>query len=170
MSKAVGTPGALPDAVGFALRLPPQHSGEKPWDALLVTAGSNPLARIVALRPVGSWSGHTMTNLMPLQYQGHNWWLRARIATDIAGPGLSVDNFRNCLESGEIEVTLDQACGTGGFTSLVRITLTEAIPPDSDVSFDPVLNTAPGVKLFPGWLADLRASAYARSRDGRDGG
>ncbi|CAM3193308.1 hypothetical protein BST27_15470 [Mycobacterium intermedium] len=60
VSKAVGTPGALPDAVGVALRLPPRHSGEKPWDVLLVTAGSNPLARIAALRPVGSWSGLSM--------------------------------------------------------------------------------------------------------------
>ena len=37
-----------------------------------------------------------------------------------------------------------------------------------DVSFDPVVNTAPGLSLSPGWLANLRGSAYQRSRDGRD--
>jgi hypothetical protein len=53
---------------------------------------------------------------------------------------------------------------------LARITLTTAIDPDADgdVSFDPVLNTAPGLTLHPRWLADLRARAYQHSRDGRD--
>jgi hypothetical protein len=37
----------------------------------------------------------------------------------------------------------------------------------ADVPFDPVINTAPGVTLYPGWLADLRARAYQRSREGR---
>ncbi|CNI73100.1 Uncharacterised protein [Mycobacterium tuberculosis] len=36
-----------------------------------------------------------------------------------------------------------------------------------EVSFDPVLNTAPGLSLYPGWLAELRARAYQRSREGR---
>jgi len=67
-------------------------------------------------------------------------------------------------------VTLDQACGRADFTPLARITLTTVIDPDADrdVSFDPVLNTAPGVSLHPRWLADLRARAYQHSRDGRD--
>lgn len=167
VSKAIGTPGALPDAVGFALRLPPQDAGQTPWDVLLVTAGSNPVARAVALHPVTSWTGHSMTNLMPVQYEGSYWWLRARFATQVGGAGLSLDSLRNHLQQGEIEVTVDQACGRGDFTPLARITLTEAVV-DHDVSFDPVRNTAPGLTLFPGWLADLRASAYARSRDGRD--
>jgi len=170
LSKAVGMPGALPDAIGLAFRMPMQDGAQSPWDVLLVSAGSSVLGRIVALRPVISWADQTMTNLMPLQYQGSNWWLRARIVTDINGAGLSLDPVRNRIEDGGIELTIDQACGTGDFSPLARLTLTEAIPPapDQDVSFDPVLNTAPGVALYPGWLAGLRASAYARSRDGRD--
>ena len=53
---------------------------------------------------------------------------------------------------------------------MAHITLTSAIDPqrDHDVSFDPVLNTAPGLSLRPRWLADLRARAYQHSREGRD--
>lgn len=67
-------------------------------------------------------------------------------------------------------MTLDKACGGGDFTRLAHITLTTALDPerDHDVSFDPVLNTAPGLSLHPRWLADLRARAYQHSREGRD--
>jgi len=46
--------------------------------------------------------------------------------------------------------------------------LTGVVDSEPDVSFDPVDNIAPGLSLYPEWLADLRARAYRRSRDGRD--
>ena len=52
------------------------------------------------------------------------------------------------------------------FQPLARVVLTNPVP-DGDVSFDPVLHTAPGVEMYPRWLADLRAYAYAQSREGR---
>lgn len=170
-SKATGTPGGFPDFIGLALRL---DSGAGPWDVLLVSAGSGVLTRVVALRPVTSWSGHDMTTLMPLSYDGKKWWLRARIESGVDGTGLSLGlslaDVRRRIENGGVEVALDQACGSSAFQKLARLKLTRLIELQSgqDVSFDPVLNTAPGVKLYPGWLADLRASAYARSRDGRE--
>jgi hypothetical protein len=168
VSKATGTPGALPDFIGLAVRVT-QSDTDTPWDILLVSAGSGMLARAVMLRPATSWSDQTLTTLMPLHYQGINWWLRARTMSDINGPGLSLDSVRRRLDEGRIEVTLDQARGSGDFAPLGRLTLTNAIDPDRahDVSFDPVANTAPGVSLHPRWLADLRGRAYQRSRDGR---
>lgn len=170
VSKAGGTPAALPDFIGLAVRLTPPESAGKPWDILLVSAGSGALSRAVALRPVTSWNGQTLTTLMPLHYQHNNWWLRARTPRDIEGLGLSLGNIRNRLQHGDIEITLDQACGTGHFTPLGRLTLTGLIDHEGhrDVSFDPVVNTASGVSLHPRWLADLRARAYRQSRDGRD--
>lgn len=170
VSKATGTPGALPDFIGLALRLPTPQAADKPWDILLVSSGSGVLSRALALRPATSWNGQTLTTLMPLHYQGNNWWLRAQTSSEIGGPGLSLDSVRSTLERSNIEVTLDQACGSGDFTPVARITLTTALDPerDHDVSFDPVLNTAPGLSLHPRWLADLRARAYRHSRDGRD--
>lgn len=166
LSKATGTPGALPDFIGLALRVPAQESGT-PWDILLVSAGSGIVGRTLALRPVTSWAGHNMSTLMPLRYGGKYWWLRARIVSEITGFGVSLDAVRERIEHGGLEVVLDQACGRSDFGRLARLTLTRVLPQGEDVSFDPVVNTAPGLKLFPEWLTDLRARAYRRSREGR---
>ncbi len=170
VSKATGTPGALPDFIGLAFRVPPFQGAEGPWDILLVSAGSGVLARAVALRPATSWNGQTLTTLMPLDYRGRKWWLRARTMNDVDGFGLSLDSVQKRLGQGTIEIALDQARGTGDFAPLGRLTLTGAIDAErgQDVSFDPVINTAPGLHLSPGWLADLRGRAYQRSRAGRD--
>jgi hypothetical protein len=167
-SKAVGTPGSLPDFIGLAIRVAPQQLSTTPWDILLVSAGSGVVTRAVGLRPVTSWTEQTMTNLMPLTYRGDRWWVRARIVTDIDGPGLSLDQVEHQIKSGGIELALDQARGAGDFTPLARVRLDTVIDTEqTDVSFDPIINTAPGLTLFPGWLADLRVHAYQRSREGR---
>jgi hypothetical protein len=162
-------PRALPDAVGLAVRIPPWDGSERSWDVLLVSAGSGVLGRAIGLRPVTSWTAQSMSSLMPLRYQGRNWWLRARITTDINGSGLALNDLRDQIDSGGIQVQLDQACGAEDFRALGRLTLTGSMvgASDGDVSFDPVHNTAPRVSLYPAWLADLRGSAYARSREGR---
>ncbi|WP_407687447.1 phosphodiesterase [Mycobacterium sp. HUMS_1102779] len=158
---------AMPDFVMLAVRL----RASTPWDVLAVSSGSGVLARAVALRPAATWTGQTMTSLMPFGYRGRNWWLRARICSDIDGPGLSLSAVRERLVAGGIEVALDQACGRGDLTPLARLRMTGLFDPapGGDVSFDPVINLAPGLSLRPAWLAGLRASAYRRSREGRDG-
>jgi hypothetical protein len=168
ISKAVGTPGALPDFIGLAIRLAPQLDAAPPWDILLVSSGSGVLTRAVALRPTASWTGQTLTSLMPVRYRGKVWWLRARILGEANGLGLALANLRNIIDSGGIDIEVDQACGRGDFVPLARLTLSGVIEPDPDVSFDPVANTPPEVSLYPEWLADLRARAYRHSRDGRD--
>ncbi len=170
VSKALGTPGALPDIIGLALRIPPDADDGAAWDILLASAGSGVLSRAVGLRPVTSWTGPTLTSLMPLRYRGGNWWLRAQLTTEIPGSGVSLGNVRKQLQHGTIEVTLEQAQGTSPFDDLARLTLHGLLvaPHGGDVAFDPVLHTAPGVELHPSWLAGLRARAYDRSRDGRD--
>lgn len=168
VSKAAGTPGALPDFIGLAFRVAPQQEGAGPWDILLVSAGSGVLARALALRPTVSWTGQTLTSLMPLRYQGNVWWLRAQSISAVNGFGLSLDSIRHAIEGGGIDFAIHQACGRGDFTPLARLTLTGVLDREPDVSFDPVANTAPAVSLYPEWLAELRARAYQRSRHGRD--
>ncbi|OBI93852.1 phosphodiesterase [Mycobacterium alsense] len=167
VSKAVGTPGALPDFVGLAIRVPPRPPAATPWDILLVSAGSGVLARAAALRPATSWNGQTLTSLMPFRYQGGVWWLRARSAANVDGFGLSLDTVRHAIDDGGMEFAIDQARGRSDFAPLARVRLTGVLDPDPDVSFDPVANIAPGVSLSPQWLAELRGRAYRRSRDGR---
>lgn len=170
ISKGAGTPGGLPDAIGLALRLTAGQGVDGPWDVLLVSAGSGVLSRAIGLRPVVSWGELTMTTLMPLHYRASTWWLRARLVTAIAGRGLSLGSIRNHIDDHEVRFELDQACGTADFRPLAHLTLDRIVTggPDDDVSFDPVLNTAPGVQLRPRWLSGLRALAYRGSRDGRD--
>ncbi|BDB41361.1 MULTISPECIES: phosphodiesterase [Mycobacterium] len=167
VSKAVGMPGSLPDAVGLALRVPEGIAGPRPWDVLLVSAASNPIGRAVGLRPVLSWSDQPLTSLMPLRFEGSNWWLRARLSNAIDGPGFALDSVRDRITHGGLELRLDQARGAADFEPLGELRL-DRLRTEGDVSFDPVRNTAPGVTLYPGWLAGLRTSAYAHSREGRD--
>jgi hypothetical protein len=170
ISKAAGTPGMLPDFIGLAIRVAPPQEAATPWDILLVSAGSGVLARAVALRPTTSWAGQTLTSLMPFRYQGSVWWLRARSMGDVNGFGLSLDSVEQAIDGGGLDFSIDQACGRAHFAPLARLRLTGVREPDPDVSFDPVANIAPGVSMYPEWLADLRARAYRRSRDGRDAG
>jgi hypothetical protein len=170
ISKAAGTPGVLPDFVGLAIRVAPRQVAATPWDILLVSAGSGVLARAMALRPTTSWTGQTLTSLMPFSYRGSVWWLRARSMSDVNGFGLALGSVEQAIGAGGIDFAIDQACGRADFAPLARLRLTGVRDPDPDVWFDPVANTAPGVNLYPEWLADLRARAYRRSREGRDAG
>jgi hypothetical protein len=168
VSKALGTPNGLPDIIGLAFRILSHgdSSAECDWDVLLASALPVPIIRSIGLRPVTSWTGSSMTSLAPLRYHDANWWLRARITTQIDGSGLSLDGIRNALQQGEIAIDVDQGRATSAFHPLARVTLTNPTP-GRDVSFDPVLHTAPDVEMYPHWLADLRAYAYAQSREGR---
>lgn len=166
VSKGVGLPKGLPDVAGLAWRIPPPQdlSSCGPWDVLLASTIAN--SRIV-LAPVTSWAGATFSSLMPLRYRGGVWWVRARLVSDIAAPGLSLDAISEQIDSHEIVFDIDQAAGSGGFLPLARLTLRHVDPSRQDIAFDPVLHTHDGVELVPGWLSDFRRAAYRRSREGR---
>jgi hypothetical protein len=168
VSKAVGTPGGLPDLIGLAWRMPPSAAVTRPWDVLMVSAGSGLLTRF-ALRPTASWAGTTLSTLMPLRRPDGWWWLKAEMATPLGG-WLSLDAVREAITSDGIVFDVQQAHGRGPFEPLGELTMTAVIPTDADhdVSFDPARNTAPDVRLGPEWLARLRERAYQRSRRGRD--
>lgn len=161
VSKAVGLPGAVPDFAGLAWRM---TVDSQPWDVLLATTALNRLL----LMPTTKWEDATYSSLMPLRYDGGVWWLRARMVTALEQPGLSLDAITDQLSRGDLVYAIDQAAGSGEFGPLARLTLSEVIPPERDLSFDPTLNSAPGVSLTPGWLTEFRRAAYRRSREGRD--
>jgi hypothetical protein len=167
VSKALGLPGGIPDLIGLALRLPPQAFAPTPWDILMVSAGSGLLTRF-ALHPVTSWRT-TMTTLMPVKYDGQYWWVRAQLTAGLDEVGLSLDRISAAVSHGCLAFQLDQAQGTGQFEPLAQMRLTKVITggPSSDVNFDPTTHSAPGVKLAPEWLTDIRRRAYERSRRGR---
>ena len=62
----------------------------------------------VLLRPMTSWSG-TFSSLMPLGFRGQVWWVRARLATAIDAPGLSLDTIADQIRCGGIDFGIEQA-------------------------------------------------------------
>jgi hypothetical protein len=158
VSKGIGLPGALPDIAGLAWRMSPQ------WDVLLASTSG---ARLL-LAPVTKWSGVVFSSLMPLQFEGGVWWVRARLVTPIGAMGLALDTVRDRIRSTGVDFDIEQAAGTGGFLPLARLTLRTAIPDRGEFAFDPTLHTDPSVRLIPAWLTDFRRAAYRRSREGRD--
>ncbi|AQT83127.1 phosphodiesterase [Mycolicibacterium litorale] len=175
ISKAVGTPGSLPDAAGLAWRMRPGAFAATPWDVLLVTAGLGSAAMVpnrVALRPVTSWSQAPYSSLLPLRYADDLWWVRAQLRTPVSGAGLLLEAVRQQIDGEGLRFDVEQARGTGDFEPMATLTLTEVIPVaqegDHDVSFDPVRHSAPEVRVWPEWLRNFRALAYRSSREGRD--
>ncbi|MDY6871666.1 MAG: hypothetical protein SV966_14550 [Actinomycetota bacterium] len=81
---------------------------------------------------------------MPLRYEGGVWWVRAHLTTKLDRAGLWLDTVADQLGRGDGEYSIDQAAGTGEFGPLARSTLSEVIPPDEDLAFDPTLHTAAG--------------------------
>ncbi|OBI45286.1 phosphodiesterase [Mycobacterium kyorinense] len=169
VSKGAGTPGAVPDVVGLAWKMPRLQFPRTGWDVLLASTGARVLPRI-GLRPVTSWRGAVLSSLMPLQYQQQYWWIRARLITEISDRGVSLDSIRDRIGDGGIVFEIEQACGTGAFESLAQLTLDRLVPANQarDVVFDPTIHAPQDIRLAPGWLTDLRRSAYERSREGRD--
>ena len=99
--------------------------------------------------------------------QGGVWWVRARLATVINAPGLSLAAIADQISSSGIDFDIEQAAGTADFLPLARLTLRNVDPTCDDIAFDPTLHSDPKVKLVPGWLGDVRHAAYRRSREGR---
>lgn len=175
ISKAVGTPGALPDAAGLAWRMPAVAFAATPWDVLLVSAGFGSNASVpnrVALRAVTSWAEAHYSSLLPLRYRDELWWIRARGLPSVGGLGLSLPAARQRIVNSGLEFHVEQARGGANFEPLATLKLTEVVPlaqqDRNDVSFDPVRHSARGVQVRPEWLRNLSARAYRSSREGRD--
>ena len=175
VSKAVGTPGTMPDAAGLAWRMPPAAFAATPWDVLLVTAGFGSgdwVPNRVLLRAVNTWSAAPYSSLLPLRHASELWWVRARCMTPIGTTGLSLAAVRDAIDGDGVRFDIEQVRGNGEFEPLAALTLSEVIPaPEEshhDVSFDPVRHSAPEVQIWPDWLRSFRAMAYRSSREGRD--
>ena len=100
-------------------------------------------------------------------FQDGGWWVRARLATVISAPGLSLAAIVDQISSSGIDFDIEQAAGTADFLPLAHLTLRNVDPTCDDIAFDAALHSDPKVKLVPGWLGDVRRAAYRRSREGR---
>ncbi|TWG97427.1 hypothetical protein L615_003500000450 [Nocardioides sp. J9] len=139
-SRAIGLPGPVPDILGLAVRLP--LGNDRYADLLLANTGWSPVARhllVPAFR-----KGQPLTTLLPYRTEAGPVVLGAR-GTE------------------EHRYELSWAPVGGAWRHLGVLTLQLPLPDDAEASFDPIVNTMPGLEQYP-WVEQLRERSYATAR------
>lgn len=152
-SRAAGLPAPLPDFFGLAIRVPIVEGDdrvERHGDLLLATTGLGRLTRFT-LTPATSAHGRPMTTLLPYRTP--------------TGAVLLSATFR-----GERTLDLAWAHGRGAWHRFAELQIhgDPASQDDEPISFDPLLNTLPGLTPYD-WVRRLREPAYAAARRSRRG-
>jgi hypothetical protein len=145
ISKAIGTPGPLPDVYGLALRLPLEDGAQA--DILFATTGLGRLTRFVLLPAVGA-EQRSYSTLLPYRTEAGPLLLAAR----------PVD-----ADSGSYDLSC--ASPGGRWRSFATMTL-NGTASEASPSFDPVLNQLPGLEYYD-WAARVREGAYSAARRSR---
>lgn len=140
LSRAIGLAAPLPDIYGIALRIPVERGHA---DLLLATTGLGRVTRFV-LTPTRSPDGRPLTTLLPYRSP--------------TGPLLLA-----AQPLGDAIFDLLWARPGGAWASFGRLVLSDEEGPDPTVSFDPLLNTLPGLENYS-WVRRLRQPAYASAR------
>lgn len=145
LSRSVGLPPPLPDVHGLALRIP---LADGHADLLLATTGQGRIGRFV-LRPSIERSARAYTTLLPYRTP--------------SGP-LLVAAFPADSDG----VAFDLACASlqGSWRPFAHLEVGADRYEDPTISFDPVLNTLPGLDPYD-WVASLRAGSYVAARRAR---
>lgn len=147
VSRAVGMPPGVPDIHGLAIRVPVGESGH--GDLLLASTGLSGIGRFV-LTPGRTPYSRPLTTLLPY-----------RTAT-----GAVVVAARPCSD-GSYDLAWARPRGSWhGFGTLLLGGPAQG--QDARLSFDPVLNTVPGLDNY-GWVRRLREPSYDTARDSRRG-
>ena len=143
-SRAVGLPGGVPDIFGLAVRVP--LDGGRQGDLLFASTGLGRVGRFV-LTPAWTPYGRPMTTLLPYRTPRGPLLLAATAA-------------------GDTELELSCATPGGAWRSFGHLTLSRTAGADPLVSFDPLLNTVPGLENYD-WVRRLREPAYWTARRSR---
>lgn len=139
ISRAVGLPRFLPDIHGLAVRVPTAHGY---GDLLLASTGTGRVSRFV-LTAAHEAGGRPMSTLLPYRTP--------------AGPVLL-----GATEDAPGRWQLAVASPRGPWRPFASLGLTDSAD-DSDLSFDPVRNTIPGLEVAD-WVRRLREPAYRTAR------
>lgn len=165
LSKGTGTPGSLPDVLGFAFRVLDRHN--EPWDFALATTGGGSLSRFVIL-PSRGWVHARYGSLMPYRV-GKTMPLWFFAEPDTGQPtSASLAALTEHLQEHPISFELLAGGITGQPVRLGSLTLRLAESAEHRTDFfDPMLNHPDGVELLPRIVGKVREFAYAGSRNGR---
>jgi hypothetical protein len=146
VSHAIGLPKPIPDINGLAIRM---RKGQMRYgDVLLATTGWDPVTRHLLVPAFNQdWP---LTTLLPYR----------------SPMGPVVLGARPIDERG---YELTWARVGKGWHHLGELTLDDPLPDEDEVSFDPVLNTLPGLDQYR-WVERLRERSYATARAHRRAG
>lgn len=150
LSRAIGLPRGWPDVLGLALRVPTEAT--QYGDLLFATTGTGPVSRFVLRPTVAEPLEAAYTTYLPYRTPGGAVLFAAR-PDRLLGRTLQ----------------LDWARPTGDWRPFASLKLAAAPTGDAEgplVSFDPVVNTIPGLEP-PEWHRRLRRYAYAAARRAR---
>jgi len=143
LSRGVGLPGALPDVLGIAVRIPDADGAGHPQDLMLATGGGSPLLRRL-LVPRRDHRTATYTSL---------------ISYDVGGRDLVVAALP---EAGGF--LLATAEGSGAWTPFARLSVGDPLPDAQGRSLAfSIRNDAGGFRVGGAWRA-VRDGAYDAAR------
>jgi hypothetical protein len=171
-SKGAGTPGALPDVLGLAVRLTDLPGG--PVDLLFTTVGRR-RATGALLAPAAGWCPRPFSMLLPYRADGVRVTLGLRAARPDRARGADPQVARDTVRDGPLVFVLAEKRARTPWTPIGRVLLDVPMPDGAvddgpagtdPVTFDPVVNAHPRLRpVRP--LAAVRAAAYTGSRRGR---
>ena len=166
LSKAGGTPGAVPDALGLALRVPDAEGPGRPLDLLLVTVGPVGPTRSLPL-PTWRWQSR-YSAVLPHDVAGHRALFTASVLAPQRSVRPSLAALARALDEQPLVFALRLLQHEGGpQEGLTVATLELPGPARGDgpaPRFDPT-NVVAGLGP-PRPLAGLRRTSYAGSRAG----
>jgi hypothetical protein len=146
LSRAIGLPPPAPDVFGIALRVPTRP--DRHGDLLFASTGLGRVTRftLTAGRAAGS---RPLTTLLPYRSP--------------TGPVVL-----SAVHEDPSAVVLSWARGTGPWHRFGRLDLGPhpEVADDEPLSFDPLLNTVPGLENY-GWVTRLREPSYLTARRSR---
>lgn len=162
VSKGAGTPGAWPDVLGLAVRVPDGRPGG-PLDLLFDSSGSAPVLRALPA-PRANWRARPYSTVLPYRVDGRLRWIGAFPAAGGRLPS-STDAFHAEVERHPVVFTLAVAEAFGRWRPVAEL---EVRGERERVEwFDPMVNRHPDLRPAPDSLVRLRLRAYAASREGR---
>lgn len=167
LSKALGSPGPMPDMVGVAVRFPPStvlvgaDSGR--WD-LMLSGPEHRIAGLPVMRPAFRWNAVPLTAHGQFQYRERTWRVFGELLTPTNGSGLDLEDLSRGLSRAPGGLTLTAELDGQPSVPLATIEFGGDPIAEDFAGFDP-MSVPDDVRPVRGWWDDLRHAAY-RGRNG----
>jgi hypothetical protein len=165
LSKSAGTPGALPDPLGLAIRVRDAGGPGRPFDLLLASTGRSPGLRHV-LVPRDNFVA-VYTSGLPYRVGRHRRFFAALPAQRDRRIRPSLYSLRAAVEAEPLEFRIAVGSATGAWHPVASLLITGlADVADDQFCFDVCRHVVDGIRPV-GALQRMRGPAYRASQQGR---